>query len=280
VRAAAPTGTGNTPAPPTITSGVPNSGVGTGNINASTGTGTGDDPVLSSNGTPLTDPTTGQPLMVPPGSTIKNGELIGPDGKPILGANGKPIKVPPGAKIGQPQAGGGNVVVPKGSKINSNGEVIGPDGKPVLDSNGNPIMLPKGSSISPDGTVLGPNGKPIPEDTQLLTNQEQALLNPPLLQPGSSPSYSLEPTSSLSMPKLSVPTVGGGEYLGTGSGMSQTALDNGGQLTPPLSMPQTSSSSESQVVRWRSWPLPWAPAPPPMPLIGGIIGASALLVAT
>ncbi|SMC96510.1 hypothetical protein [Lentzea albidocapillata] len=55
-------------------------------------------------------------LKVPSGSYVgPNGVVLGPNGKPVLGANGKPI------------------IVPKGSRVNSNGEIVGPKGGAILD---------------------------------------------------------------------------------------------------------------------------------------------------
>jgi hypothetical protein len=205
--------------------------------------GSGGDTVLGPNGKPVTDPATGAPLLVPPGTTISaGGQLIGPDGRPILGGDGKPVTVTKGstiAALGGPPA---NVVVPRGSKLNADATVTGPDGKPVLDPNGNPLILPKGSTISADGAVLGPNGKPIPLDTQLLTDQEHAMAGPPLSLSGPPLNLFGGPPASLlgglpPSPQLGsvVPTVGGAgaaELVGVRSGLSQKALDNGGVLTP------------------------------------------------
>ncbi|MFI7122131.1 hypothetical protein [Amycolatopsis sp. NPDC049868] len=50
-------------------------------------------------------------LKVPTGSYVgRDGTVIGPDGKPVLGSDGRPIIVPPG------------------SRVNGNGEIIGPRG--------------------------------------------------------------------------------------------------------------------------------------------------------
>ena len=198
-----------------------------GNLNTDVNSGSpvSEDTVLGPDGKPLTDPTTGEDLLVPSGSTIAaDGEIIGPDGKPVLGANGKPITVPKGSKIGQSDGAAGNVVVPQGSKLNPNGTVTGPDGKEVLDANGNPLVLAKGSTIAADGTVLGPGGKTIPLDSQLLTDQEQALANQGTnLLGGGSP-------SSLAALQSSVPTVGGTQVTDSGGGLGQTALDRNAAL--------------------------------------------------
>ena len=177
-----------------------------------------EDSILGPNGQVLDD-ASGDPLDVPAGSTIgPDGEVIGPNGSPVLGANGQPITVPEGSTL-QSNGAGGNVVVPQGSKINPNGTVTAPDGKEVLDSNGNPLVLAKGSTIGADGTVLGPDGKTVPLDSQLLTDQEQALAN----QTGSTVLDGVggSPLSG------SVPTVGGAQITGGGSVLSQDAIARG-----------------------------------------------------
>jgi hypothetical protein len=184
-----------------------------------------EDTITGPNGNTLDD-SAGDPIEVPAGSTISSdGEVIGPNGSPVLGANGQPLTVPKGSTIGQSNGAAGNVVVPQGSKINTNGTVTGPNGKEVLDSNGNPLVLAKGSTIGADGTVLGPNGKAVPLSSQLLTDQEQALSGP------GSTVLTGTGDGSVAALQTSVPTVGGAQITGTGTGMDQASLDHGGVPT-------------------------------------------------
>ncbi|RSS83745.1 hypothetical protein [Streptomyces sp. WAC06614] len=199
-------------------------------------------PVLDGSGKPVLDPATGLPLVLPPGSTIgPGGAVTGRNGKPVLGADGKPRIVPEGSHLGTAQPGGGAFRVPEGSKVTPEGTVTGPDGKQVLDSRGNPVVLPKGATIGAGGVVSGPDGKPVDEQHQLLLDEERALLTPSaMIRPGTSSAGLSGPSGGFgggaaagadALPKATVPTVGGGSYLGTESGMGPRALDNGGRLT-------------------------------------------------
>jgi hypothetical protein len=282
---------GEESAAPTVTSGVPSGGAGTGQkltsmpdtpvFHPGTATSGTNVPMLTKDGTQLTDPKTGQPIMVPPGTTVgKNGELFGPDGRPILGADGKPIYAPPGAKPGRSQDPANlvtpghvvNATVPKGSTIGADGVIRGPDGKTVLDANGNPVHVPKGTTIGEDGTILGPDGKPVPEQAQLLDNEEHAMLHPDLLPRPKTASTALGGLSGF--PAISA---GGASQGGTAVGLSARAVENGGRLTPDQLAAREAAAGESaaeqaQLLGRQTATSGGEPMIPPM---GGMGGAGA-----
>jgi hypothetical protein len=185
-------------------SAVPTNSAG-GNGSASGLGGAGSTPpsvVMDSTGQPVLG-SNGMPLTVPAGSSIgPNGTVLGPNGQPVLSSAGRPLTVPQGSTLqpaatvvgpdGQTVMGpNGPVQVPAGSTTSPNGTILGPNGQPVLGGGGNPLTVPPGSSvvpgtgslsqpsalsplpsnsplhvpagssISPDGTVLGPNGNPV-----------------------------------------------------------------------------------------------------------------------
>ncbi|MGH3374670.1 MAG: hypothetical protein ACRDP6_08015 [Actinoallomurus sp.] len=251
---------------PSVTPGAPSNGT--------------DVPVLK-DGKQVTDPKTGQPIMVPPGTTVgKNGELFGPDGRPILGADGKPVYAPPGSKPGGPEDPANlvttghvvNATVPKGSTIGSDGVIRGPDGKTVLDANGNPVHVSRGTTIGKDGTVLGPNGKPVPEQTQLLDNEEHAMLHPDLL-----PRPKTTSAVSGGLPGLPAISAGGASPGVTTTGLSARAVENGGRLTPEQLAAREATAGESAAEQAQLMGRQTATSggEPMMPPMGGMGGAGA-----
>jgi hypothetical protein len=214
-------------------------GFGTPLIGPGTTSGGGEVPLLK-DGKQVTDPKTGLPMMVPTGTTVgKNGELIGPDGRPLLGRDGKPMYAPKGAEPGtresiQPGATGhvADATVPKGSTIGSDGVVRSPDGKTVVDANGNPVVVAKGGRITKDGTILGPDGKPVSEQSQLLDNEEHAMLHPQLLP---------RPKTASGTGLTGLET---GRLAGTGSGLSERAVAEGARLTPEQLAARESAAGE------------------------------------
>merc|ERR1712131_524698 len=88
------------------------------------------------------------------------GELLGPDGKPLVGPNGEMLLAPDGRPAVGPN---GELLGPDGKPLlGPNGEMLGPDGKPLLGPNGKP-MGPNGEAVAvlPQGVKLGPDGKPV-----------------------------------------------------------------------------------------------------------------------
>jgi hypothetical protein len=277
-------------ATPTLTSGATSGGPGTGKkltsapgtpvLHPGSTTSSTDVPMLTKDGKQLTDPETGQPIMVPPGTTVgKNGELFGPDGRPVLGADGKPIYAPKGSKPARSQdlanVSTGHVVdatVPEGSTIGADGVVRGPGGKTVLDANGNPVHVPKGTTIGKDGTIIGPDGKPVPEQTQLLDNEEHAMLHPELLP---RPKTASAVGGDLSgFPAISA---GGASPGGTAVGLSPRAAQNGGRLTPEQLAAQEAAAGESAAEQAQLLGRQTATSggEPMMPPMGGMGGAGA-----
>ena len=94
----------------------------------------------------------GNPLLGP------HGELLGPDGKPLLGPNGE-LLVPDGKPLLGPH---GELLGPDGKPLlGPHGELLGPDGKPLLGPNGE-LLGPDGKPLlGPHGELLGPDGKPL-----------------------------------------------------------------------------------------------------------------------
>ncbi len=232
---------------------------------------------LVKDGRQVTDPKTGQPMTVPPGTTVgKNGELFGPDGSPLLGPDGKPIYAPKGSKVGKPADPIGHVVnatVPEGSTIGKDGVITGPDGKTVLDAHGNPVHVTKGSSIGKDGTIIGPDGKPVPEQTQLLDNEEHAMLHPDLLP---RPHTTVDGPTGLSASRAGpvgdlVPGV-------ARSGMGARVTENGGRLTPEQLAAQEATAGESAAAEQAQLlgrQTATSGGEPMMPPMGGMGGAGA-----
>ncbi|MDH6116812.1 hypothetical protein ABH930_000231 [Kitasatospora sp. GAS204A] len=203
----------------------------------------GDVPLLGPNGQPLKDKH-GNPIMVPPGSTIgKNGELYGPDGHPYM-IGGHPYFPPKGSKVGtqqqqqNPNANSDALKVPAGSKINADGTVTGPDGKLLTDSNGNKIVLGQGDTISHDGSVLDSSGNPVSQSSQLLADEEAAMSsNHPSQQQGGWNDFNNTPLPQSGPPQFDTSNIPASTPLpttgGAGSGFNpQQVLNNGGLLTP------------------------------------------------
>merc|ERR1711962_1120206 len=89
-----------------------------------------------------------------------NGEILGPDGKPLVGPNGEMLLAPDGRPAVGPN---GELLGPDGKPLlGPNGELLGPDGKPVLGPDGKPMGADgKPVTVLPEGVKLGPDGKPI-----------------------------------------------------------------------------------------------------------------------
>ncbi|XP_063686399.1 mesocentin-like [Bolinopsis microptera] len=112
------------------------------------------------NGKPLRG-TDGKPLTAALGSdgkplTNDNGDIVGPDGKPVKGPDGRPIKGPKGTPIKAPDAF-------PGPHIGDDGTVTKTDGAPLLGSDGKPLRAAPGGKpqTDKDGNLVGPNGKPL-----------------------------------------------------------------------------------------------------------------------
>merc|ERR1711953_889944 len=108
--------------------------------------------ILGPDGKPLQRDTDGY-LIGPNGERLGlKGELLGPDGKPLVGPNGEMLLAPDGRPA-----------------VGPNGELLGPDGKPLLGPNGEmlgpdgkPVLGPGGVALGPDGKpLLGPDGQPL-----------------------------------------------------------------------------------------------------------------------
>jgi len=96
------------------------------------------------------------------------GELLGPDGKPLVGPNGEMLLAPDGRPAVGPN---GELLGPDGKPLlGPNGEMLGPDGKPLLGPNGE-LLGPDGKPVlGPDGKPMGPNGETVavlPEGVKL-----------------------------------------------------------------------------------------------------------------
>ena len=113
----------------------------------------------------------------------ENGNLVGPDSKPLVGSNGLPVKA--GAGPNGPTSGPDGTLFGNDGKpllgkdgeplkaaqmhngkplCNDEGEILGPNGKPVTAPNGTPLKanrVPIGLSVQPDGYLLIPSGKPL-----------------------------------------------------------------------------------------------------------------------
>ncbi|MER5987519.1 hypothetical protein [Streptomyces sp. NPDC001787] len=119
----------------------------------------------------------GRPLVVPPGSTI------GPGGKIISPAGPKPPTLPNGSTSGGNALRGfgidaeGNVIVPKGTKVDAHGNLIGADGKPLTNAYGGKLSVPPGSRINADGTISDPQGKHITESSNNLKTRNPKTLD-------------------------------------------------------------------------------------------------------
>lgn len=140
-----------------------------------------DRPVKGKDGKPLTCALGGRGNPKEP-KTDDNGNLLGPDGKPLIGSDGFPVKTaagPDGPTSGSDGTLYGNDGKPLLGKdgeplkaaqmhngkplCNNDGEILGPDGKPVTAPNGEPLKsgkTPIGLSVLPDGSLMGPSGKP------------------------------------------------------------------------------------------------------------------------
>ena len=114
--------------------------------------------------------------------TDDNGNLLGPDGKPLEGSDGTPVKAASGKEgpttgpdgtifgsDGKPLLGSDGKPLKAGQMYdgkplcNNEGELLAPNGKPVIGPNGEPIKSgknPIGLSVEPSGAVLGPAGEP------------------------------------------------------------------------------------------------------------------------
>merc|ERR1711962_1409621 len=114
------------------------------------------------------------------------GELLGPDGKPLVGPNGEMLLAPDGRPAVGPN---GELLGPDGKPLlGPNGPVLGPDGKP-MGADGKPVtVLPEGVKLGPDGKpILGPNGCLMGADGKPLLGPNGELLGPdgkPILGPG------------------------------------------------------------------------------------------------
>lgn len=96
------------------------------------------------------------------------GELLGPDGKALVGPNGEMLLAPDGRPAVGPN---GELLGPDGKPLlGPNGEMLGPDGKPLLGPNGE-LLGPDGKPVlGPDGKPMGPNGETVavlPEGVKL-----------------------------------------------------------------------------------------------------------------
>ncbi|MEC4020219.1 hypothetical protein [Streptomyces sp. H27-D2] len=161
--------------------------------------GSGGNSVLDKDGKPLGDGRGGM-FSVPPGSRIdpKTGAVTDAKGRPVKGADGKPMTVPKGSSVGPVTSGGpkgssaedqlsrlrgnidtssgnglavdseGNVIMPKGAKIDAHGNLIGADGKPLTNAYGGKLSVPAGSRINADGSLTDPGGKHITESSSSL----------------------------------------------------------------------------------------------------------------
>ncbi|MFE1362963.1 hypothetical protein ACFW84_01790 [Streptomyces anulatus] len=132
------------------------------------------------------------PMALPAGSRIdpKTGAVTDSRGKSVTGPNGQPLFVPPGSTLGPggkiipptptvPKGptlpsgssgdltngirvdSNGNIIVPKGVKVDAQGNLIGADGKPLTNAYGGKLTVPPGSRVNPDGTITDPQGKQI-----------------------------------------------------------------------------------------------------------------------
>ncbi|MEV4560474.1 hypothetical protein AB0K51_26245 [Kitasatospora sp. NPDC049285] len=279
-----------------------------GTSTSTTTTGTdGRSSLVDSNGNPVLDKNK-QPIMVPAGSRIdKNGLVFDSSGKPVLGPDGKQLVAPKGSSVKQsdPQSGYtpdqrfNQITVPDGAKI-SNGQLLDANNKPLVDSNGNPYVLPKDAQIK-DGVLLDGNGKPIDRTSQLVTNQEQALLDARNQYRSTTSSGYSTGTSGVSTGsgfgsgvttgtgsggyggtgKNSTTTVGGSSpLLNPETGMSQKAVAGGGDPTGGDALlretqaeaeKRAAAAAEQQATAQGSGP---GQQPPMMPPMGGMGGMS------
>merc|ERR1711990_827209 len=80
-----------------------------------------------------------------------NGEILGPDGKPLQRDADGYLIGPNGERLG-----------PNGERLGLKGELLGPDGKPLVGPNGEMLLAPDGRpAVGPNGELLGPDGKPL-----------------------------------------------------------------------------------------------------------------------
>ncbi|MEV0263955.1 hypothetical protein AB0I49_21805 [Streptomyces sp. NPDC050617] len=108
----------------------------------------------------------------------------------------------------------GNLVLPKGAKVDAHGNLVGADGKPLTNPYGSKLSVPPGSKINSDGTITDPRGKSITESSGGLkarnpANGEETWNPPRRLSTGSSAE------SGLTSPK------------GVGSGLRRMVDSNG-----------------------------------------------------
>merc|ERR1711962_441423 len=98
-----------------------------------------------------------------------NGEILGPDGKPLQRDADGYLIGPNGERLG-----------PNGERLGLRGELLGPDGKPLVGPNGEMLLAPDGRpAVGPNGELLGPDGKPLlGPNGELLGPDGKPLLGP------------------------------------------------------------------------------------------------------
>ncbi|RSM75423.1 hypothetical protein DL991_27420 [Amycolatopsis sp. WAC 01375] len=151
-------------------------------------------------------------LKVPTGSYVgRDGVVIGPDGKPVLGSDGRPIIVPPG------------------SRVNGNGEIVGPRGTGNLEQKD---RLRK--AYPPPGTTVSSNAGDSPMERYLKSLRRTPPPLPPLRAPDTMPMTmsKFDPQANFH----SGPGSLGGGRIGVSSDVSSLAPTQGGK---PASTPAT-----------------------------------------
>ncbi len=169
-------------------------------------------------------------LKVPTGSYVgRDGVVIGPDGKPVLGSDGRPIIVPPG------------------SRVNGNGEIVGPRNTGNLEQKD---RLRK--AYPPPGTKVSGNAGESAMERYLKSLRRTPPPLPPLRAPDTMPltMSKFDPLSNFH----SGPGALGGSRIGVSSDLSSSlAPPSGGKPAttstagPPLGGPKSGAGSGNGV---------------------------------